>query len=69
MTERNGDMAILYYDIFFCISVLLTLCYTFIWHKHFDIHFTLIFFGLAVIFISQIFRIGREMQEEQDLTV
>lgn len=43
MTERNGGMAILYYDIFFCISVLLTLCYTFIWHKHFDIHFTLIF--------------------------
>ena len=35
----------------------------------FTIHFTLIFFGLAVIFISQIFRIGREMQEEQDLTV
>ena len=32
-------------------------------------HFTLIFFGLAVIFISQIFRIGRDMQEEQELTV
>ena len=36
-------MAIVYYDIFFGISVLLTLCYTFMWHKHFDIHFTLIF--------------------------
>ena len=35
----------------------------------FTIHFTLIFFGLAVIFISQIFRIGHELQEEQELTV
>lgn len=35
----------------------------------FTIHFTLIFFGLAVIFISQIFRIGHQMQEEQELTV
>ena len=35
----------------------------------FTLHFTLIFFGLAVIFISQIFRIGHELQEEQELTV
>ncbi|MCQ2294404.1 MAG: DUF2975 domain-containing protein [Bacteroidales bacterium] len=35
----------------------------------FGIHFTRIFFGLTVIFLSQIFRIGREMQEEQELTI
>lgn len=36
---------------------------------YFGIHFTRIFFGLTVIFLSQIFRIGREMQEEQELTI
>ncbi len=36
---------------------------------HFTIHFTLIFFGLTIIFLSQVFRMGRELQEEQELTV
>lgn len=36
---------------------------------HFTIHFTRIFFGLTLIFLSQIFRIGRELQEEHELTI
>ncbi len=35
----------------------------------YTIHFTRIFFGLTIIFLSQIIRIGREMQDEQELTV
>lgn len=33
------------------------------------IHFTRLFFGITIIFLSQIFRIGREMQEDQELTI
>ena len=36
---------------------------------NYSIHFTRIFFGLTIIFISQIIRIGRELQDEQELTV
>ena len=35
----------------------------------YTIHFTRIFFGLTIIFLSQIIRIGRELQDEQELTV
>lgn len=35
----------------------------------FEIHMGRIFFGLTLIFISQIFRIGYEMQEDQELTI
>ncbi len=33
------------------------------------IHITRIFFGLTIIFLAEIFAIGREMQEEQELTI
>lgn len=36
---------------------------------HYTLHFTLIFFGLTLVFLSQIFRIGRELQEEHELTI
>jgi len=36
---------------------------------HYTIHFTRIFFGLTLIFLSQIFRIGRELQEDHELTI
>ena len=35
----------------------------------FTIHFSNIFFGLTIIFLSYIFKIGGEMQEEQELTI
>lgn len=35
----------------------------------YTIHFTRIFFGLTIIFLSQVIRIGRELQDEQELTI
>lgn len=34
-----------------------------------SVHTTRIFFGLTIIFLAEIFKIGRTMQEEQELTV
>ena len=34
-----------------------------------QIHHTRIVFGLTIIFMAEIFKIGREMQEEQELTI
>lgn len=34
-----------------------------------QLHTTRLFFGLTIIFLAQIFYIGREMQEEQELTI
>lgn len=34
-----------------------------------SIHFSRIFFGLTIIFIAEIFKIGHAMQEEQELTI
>lgn len=34
-----------------------------------SIHFTRIFFGLTIIFLAEVFKIGRAMQEEQELTI
>lgn len=36
---------------------------------NFSINLTRIFFGLTIIFMAEIFYIGREMQEEQELTI
>ena len=36
---------------------------------HFTIHFLRLFFGLTLIFLAQIFRIGRQLQEDQELTI
>lgn len=35
----------------------------------FTIHFTRIFFGLTLVFMAQVFRIGRQLQEDQELTI
>ena len=35
----------------------------------FSIHVTRIIFGLTIIFLAEIFAIGRDMQEEQELTI
>lgn len=50
-------MAVLYYDITFILSVVMTLIYAFIWRKRFDVRFTLIFSfiplaNLGFVFIS-----------------
>ncbi len=38
-------------------------------HAAVSIHTTRIIFGLTIIFLAEIFAIGREMQEEQELTI
>ena len=40
---------VLYYDILLVVSVLLTGIYLFMWHKHFDMHITLVFVLVPVI--------------------
>ena len=37
-----------YYEVLFGLSVILTLIYIFIWHKHFDTHISLIFAFIPV---------------------
>ena len=41
--------AVLYYDILLMASVLLTGIYMFLWHKHFDVHITMVFVLVPVI--------------------
>ena len=36
-------MLYIFYDVLFALSILLTIFYVMIWHKHFDVHITLIF--------------------------
>ena len=42
-------MAIIYYEVMLVLSVIFTLIYVFLWHKHFDVHFTLIFAFIPVV--------------------
>lgn len=39
----------LYYDLMFAASLVLMLAYVFMWHKHFDVHITLVFVLVPVI--------------------
>ena len=38
-----------YYEVLFGLSVLLTLIYIIIWHKHFDTHISLIFAFIPLV--------------------
>lgn len=35
----------------------------------FTLHFTRIFFGVLIVFVAELFNVGFEMQEEQELTI
>ncbi|MBR1739942.1 MAG: HD domain-containing protein [Ruminococcus sp.] len=39
---------LLFYDILFSVSLVLTLIYAFMWHKHFDVHFTVLFILIPI---------------------
>jgi len=41
-------LMLLYYEILFIISVYLTFFYVFLWHKHFDVHITLLFIMIPI---------------------
>ena len=45
----SANPGVLYYDILLMVSVLLTGIYLFMWHKHFDVHITLVFVLIPVI--------------------
>ena len=45
----GANPGVLYYDILLMVSVLLTGIYLFMWHKHFDVHITLVFVLVPVI--------------------
>ena len=50
----NGDLIHAYYTFFFGLSLVLTLLYMFRWHKHDDIHITLIFVLVPVVNLGSV---------------
>ncbi len=49
-------MALLYYEIIFAISFVLTAVYVLIWRKHFDVNITAIFFLIPLVNLGYVFR-------------
>ena len=46
--------AVLYYDILFALSLLLTGVYLFMWRKHYDVHITLVFLLVPIICLGYV---------------
>ncbi|MBR5658119.1 MAG: HD domain-containing protein [Lachnospiraceae bacterium] len=51
-------MVIAYYQILFVLSILLTLLYMMTWHKHFDVHVTLIFTMVPIAILGNLMTAG-----------
>ncbi len=49
--RRQSSMAI-FYDILLALSIGLTILYAFIWHRHFDVHLTLIFAFIPIAMLG-----------------
>ena len=60
-------MIMIYYNVMFLLSVLLTLGYVMIWHKHFDVHITAIF--ILVPISNLIFLIFAEAQNLEEVLI
>ena len=56
-------MEIIYYDVLFALSLVLTLIYAVIWHKHFDVHFTLMFITIPIANLGYVFLIRSQSLE------
>ena len=56
-------MAALYYGITFAVSLALMLVYMFSWHKHFDMHITLIFVLVPVVNLGYVLLAGAQTTE------
>ena len=56
-------MEIIYYDVLFALSLVLTLVYAVIWHKHFDVHFTLMFITIPIANLGYVFLIRSQSLE------
>ena len=48
-SNRGGRNVALYYDLMLIISLALMLAYVCMWHKHFDVHITLVFVLVPVV--------------------
>ena len=57
-----------YYDLSLALSLALTICYMFKWHKHFDVHITLIFVLVPVVNLGYAL-LGRAHTLEEALAV
>ena len=60
-------MIMIYYNVMFLLSVLLTLGYVMIWHKHFDVHITVIFIFVPIS--NLIFLIFAEAQTLEEALI
>lgn len=58
-----------YYTVTFLLSVFLTLVYCLIWHKHFDVHITLIFMLIPITNLGFLFQSESETLEEAILSL
>lgn len=56
-------MEVIYYDVLFALSLVLTLIYAVIWHKHFDVHFTLMFITIPIANLGYVFLIRSQSLE------
>ena len=56
-------MEVIYYDVLFALSLVLTLVYAVIWHKHFDVHFTLMFITIPIANLGYVFLIRSQSLE------
>ena len=52
--KEGTDLAAVYYEVFFVITLCLTLAYAFVWHKHFDVHFTLMFCFIPIAMLGYV---------------
>ncbi len=54
----------LYYEILFTLSLILSMAYVFVWHKHFDVHITILYVLIPIVNMGYVFRIQSENLEE-----
>ncbi|MBR5372208.1 MAG: hypothetical protein IK130_08335, partial [Oscillospiraceae bacterium] len=59
--------AAVYYDVMFIISILLTIVYAMLWHKHFDLHVTLLFIFIPIANAGYML-VGRARNAEMAMT-
>ena len=50
----GGMSMLLYYEILFGLSILFSLIFVFMWHKHFDVNITLVFFLVPLSTLSYV---------------
>ena len=57
-------MVVAYYQILLAISIILTMFYFLSWHKHFDVHVTLIFLLIPIAILGNVLTARATVSEE-----